>query len=68
MAFGSGQVGKSAGEIGAKKKTREKAQSALNSGALAIEELMATAFEYPSEKVPNFRPHVVSFVGYLIAH
>ena len=46
------------------KTTREQAQSALNSSALAIEKLVATAFEDPSGKVPNFRPDVMSFVAH----
>jgi uncharacterized damage-inducible protein DinB len=42
--------------------------SALKASASAIEKLIQKALEDPSGKVPNFRPDVVVFVGYLIAH
>lgn len=47
---------------------REQVQAALKESATAIEKLLANALEDPSGRVPNFRPDVVSFVGYLIAH
>ncbi len=50
------------------KATREQAQAALKASATAIEKLLQKALEDPSGKVPNFKPDVVSFVGYLIAH
>jgi uncharacterized damage-inducible protein DinB len=48
--------------------TREQVQSALKASATAMEKLLEKALEDPSGKVPNFKPDVVSFVGYLIAH
>jgi uncharacterized damage-inducible protein DinB len=50
------------------KATREQVQSALKASAAAIEKLLEKALQDPSGKVPNFKPDVVSFVGYLIAH
>jgi uncharacterized damage-inducible protein DinB len=50
------------------KATREQVQAALKASASAVEKLLEKALEDPSGKVPNFRPNVVSFVGYLIAH
>jgi len=50
------------------KATREQVQAALKASAAAIEKLLEKALEDPSGRVPNFRPDVVSFVGYLIAH
>jgi uncharacterized damage-inducible protein DinB len=50
------------------KATREQVQAALKASAIAMEKLLAKALEDPSGKVPNFKPDVVSFVGYLIAH
>jgi uncharacterized damage-inducible protein DinB len=48
--------------------TREQVQAALKASAAAIGKLLTTALEDPSGKVPNFRPDVVNFVGYMIAH
>jgi len=50
------------------KATRAEVQSALKASAAAIEKLLEKALEDPSGRVPNFKPDVVSFVGYLIAH
>ena len=50
------------------KASREQVQSALKASATGIEKLLAKALEDPGGKVANFRPDVVSFVGYLIAH
>jgi uncharacterized damage-inducible protein DinB len=50
------------------KSTREQVQSALKASATAIEKLLEKALQEPTGKVPNFKPDVVSFVGYLIAH
>jgi uncharacterized damage-inducible protein DinB len=50
------------------KATREQVLSSLKQSAAAIEKLMQKSLEDPAGKVPNFRPDVVSFVGYLIAH
>jgi uncharacterized damage-inducible protein DinB len=50
------------------KVTREQVQSALKTSAVAIQELIRKAVDDPAGKVPNFKPDVVGFVGYLIAH
>jgi uncharacterized damage-inducible protein DinB len=50
------------------KATRGQVQSALNASAAAMQKLLEKALEDPAGKVPNFKPDVVSFVGYLIAH
>jgi uncharacterized damage-inducible protein DinB len=50
------------------KASKEQVQAALRASAIAIENLLQKALEDPSGKVPNFRPNVVAFVGYLIAH
>ncbi len=48
--------------------TRAETQAALKASATAMEKLLQKALEDPAGKVPNFRPDVVAFVGYLIAH
>ncbi len=48
--------------------TRDQVLTALKTSATAIEKLLQKALEDPAGRVPNFRPDVVSFVGYLIAH
>ncbi|MGB2626811.1 MAG: DinB family protein [Candidatus Acidiferrum sp.] len=50
------------------KASKEQVQAALKASASAIEKLLAKALEDPAGRVPNFRPDVVAFVGYLIAH
>jgi uncharacterized damage-inducible protein DinB len=50
------------------KSTRAQAQTALKESAKAIGGLLQKALEDPTGKVPNFKPDVVQFVGYLIAH
>ena len=50
------------------KASKEQVQSALKASASAMEKLLIKALEDPAGKVPNFRPDVVAFVGYLIAH
>jgi uncharacterized damage-inducible protein DinB len=50
------------------KATREQVQAALKTSAVAIQELIQKAVDDPAGKVPNFKPDVVGFVGYLIAH
>ena len=50
------------------KSTRAQVQAALKASAGAMEGLLAKALEDPEGKVPNFKPDVVNFVGYLIAH
>jgi len=50
------------------KATRAQVQSALIASASAIEALLAKSLENPGGRVPNFKPDVVHFVAYLIAH
>jgi uncharacterized damage-inducible protein DinB len=55
-------------KLGPDKASKEQVQAALKASASAIEKLLEKALEDPAGKVPNFRPDVVAFVGYLIAH
>ena len=50
------------------KATRPQVQAALKASARAIHQLLTKAVEDPVGRVPNFKPDVVAFVGYLIAH
>jgi uncharacterized damage-inducible protein DinB len=50
------------------KATRAEVQSALKSSAGAVHALLGKALNDPGGKVPHFKPGVVAFVGYLIAH
>jgi uncharacterized damage-inducible protein DinB len=50
------------------KATRSQVQAALKSSAGAITGLLEKALQDRAGKVPNFKPNVVAFVGYLIAH
>ncbi|HMD44213.1 MAG TPA: DinB family protein [Candidatus Acidoferrum sp.] len=56
------------GKLEPHKATRGQVQAALKASANRIEKLLAQALADPGGKVPNFRPDVVAFVGYLIAH
>jgi uncharacterized damage-inducible protein DinB len=55
-------------KLDSEKATRAEVQKALKSSAEAIHTLLGKALDDPSGKVPNFKPGVVAFVGYLIAH
>ncbi|HET9804344.1 MAG TPA: DinB family protein, partial [Candidatus Acidoferrum sp.] len=44
------------------------AQASLTKSASAICELLEKGLSDPAGHVPNFKPDVVAFVGYLIAH
>lgn len=48
--------------------TRAEVQKALKASAEAIRALVEKSLDDPGGKVPNFKPDVVAFVGYLIAH
>jgi uncharacterized damage-inducible protein DinB len=48
--------------------SREAVSQALRSSAAAISKLMEKGLADPAGKAPNFKPDVVAFVGYLIAH
>jgi uncharacterized damage-inducible protein DinB len=50
------------------KASRAQVQAALKSSAASIHALLEKALNDPAGKVPNFKPDVVAFVGYLIAH
>jgi len=50
------------------KALRPEVQAALRASAAAIHTLLAKALDDPAGKVPHFKPDVVAFVGYLIAH
>ena len=50
------------------KASREQVQGSLKASADAIHGLLQKALEDAAGKVPNFKPDVVAFVGYLIAH
>ena len=48
--------------------TREEAMEALTKSAALLRKLLEKGLEDPAGRVPNFKPDVVAFVGYLIAH
>lgn len=50
------------------KATRARVQTALKASATAVRGLIEKALSDPGGKVPHFKPEVVAFVGYLIAH
>jgi uncharacterized damage-inducible protein DinB len=50
------------------KATREEVQCALKASAAGIEALLRKALDDPTGRVPNFKPDVIHFVCYLIAH
>jgi uncharacterized damage-inducible protein DinB len=50
------------------KATREEVQAALKASAAGVEALLRNALDDPTGRVPNFKPDVVNFVCYLIAH
>lgn len=55
-------------KLDAEKITREQLQASLKASAAAIHALLQKALEDPTGRVPNFKPDVVAFIGYLIAH
>jgi uncharacterized damage-inducible protein DinB len=48
--------------------TRTEVMESLAKSAAALEKLIEKTLADPQGKVPNFKPDVVAFVGYLIAH
>lgn len=50
------------------KSTREEIQAGLKASANAIHALLQKSLDDPTGRVPNFKPDVVAFVGYLVAH
>ena len=55
-------------KLDGEKSSREAVSHALRNSAAAISKLIEKGLADPSGKVPNFKPDVVAFVGYLIAH
>jgi len=55
-------------KIADEKASREDVSQALRSSAAAMTKLLEKGLDDPAGKVPNFRPDVVAFIGYLIAH
>src|SRR5271157_361467 len=55
-------------KLDSEKITREQLQASLKASAAAIHALLQKALEDPTGRVPNFKPDVVAFIGYLIAH
>jgi uncharacterized damage-inducible protein DinB len=60
--------GKHPAKLDPDKATRAQVQTALKASAASIHALLEKALNDPAGKVPNFKPDVVAFVGYLIAH
>ena len=60
--------GKHRGKLDPDKATRAQVQSSLKASADAIRALIEKALDDPAGKVPHFKPDVVAFAGYLIAH
>jgi len=55
-------------KLDGEKSSREEVSQALRNSAAAISKLIEKGLADPVGKVPNFKPDVVAFVGYLIAH
>jgi len=60
--------GKHRAKLDADKARKAKVQAALKASATAISALLEKALDDPAGKVPHFKPDVVAFGGYLIAH
>jgi uncharacterized damage-inducible protein DinB len=50
------------------KATREEAMEALGKSAALVRKLLEKGLDDAAGRVPNFKPDVVAFVGYLVAH
>jgi len=50
------------------KASRKNVTEALSASAKLVQELLEKGLRDPAGKVPNFKPDVVAFTGYLIAH
>lgn len=50
------------------KATRAERQAALKESAAAVESVLQKAVDDAAGKVPSFKPNVVAFIGFLIAH
>ena len=62
------KTGKHPSKLDPDKATRAQVQASLKASAEAIRGLLEKALSDPAGKVPHFKPDVVAFVGYLIAH
>jgi uncharacterized damage-inducible protein DinB len=62
------KVAKLPAKLDGEKSNREELSEALRNSAAAISKLTEKGLADPAGKVPNFKPDVVAFVGYLIAH
>jgi uncharacterized damage-inducible protein DinB len=62
------KTGKHPAKLDPDKATRAEVQKSLKSSAEAIRTLLEKALNDPAGRVPHFKPDVVAFVGYLIAH
>jgi uncharacterized damage-inducible protein DinB len=60
--------GKHPAKLDPDKASRPQVQNSLKASANAIHSLLDKALNDPAGKVPHFKPDVVAFVGYLIAH
>jgi uncharacterized damage-inducible protein DinB len=60
--------GKIPAKLDAERATRAEVREALGKSAAALRELLQKGLDDPAGKVPNFKPDVVAFIGYLIAH
>jgi uncharacterized damage-inducible protein DinB len=55
-------------KLDGEKVSPEEVAESLTKSALAIRKLIEMGLTDPAGRVPNFKPDVVAFVGYLIAH
>jgi|SRR5579863_2688334 len=55
-------------KLDADKASRKEIQAGLKASAAAIQALIQKGLADPAGRVPNFRPDVVAFVGYLVSH
>jgi uncharacterized damage-inducible protein DinB len=59
---------KLAGKLNDEKVSRQDVMDALSRSAKLLEKLLETGLHDPAGRIPNFKPDVVVFAGYLIAH
>jgi uncharacterized damage-inducible protein DinB len=62
------KAGKHPAMLDTDKSARPQVQASLKASAESIRGLLEKALNDPTGKVSNFKPDVVAFVGYLIAH
>jgi uncharacterized damage-inducible protein DinB len=66
--FAAEQTSKLSAKFDPDKATRSEVLGSLKGSADAIRALLRKALDNPGGKVRHFKPNVVAFVGYLIAH